>query len=399
MPNAPLASPQNPVVTPHQIRYLFTDLFGNLLAQMPMREVSFSKVLNNAGTLQGTLLLEDPIFQQVDWRSATSVNRACVWVEIDGALVWGGLIQRQDYARPAQTATIGANDFWSVMAQRLQAKDYATTWLTSTGAAQIAATVIGDALASANFIPILGVNTPVATPAQYQITYAAPITQRQTIAGLVQQLQQLGLNVGFDFSIDVQYVAGIPAATITLSYPRRGRIAGSTGLTIDLTDNMGMTYSVDGTRQATVVVEMATSAGGVASPFTWSPAMTQDGYPLLESVSMHSYTSTTVTPQPLLNAWGANDLMLAAYPIVTPQVTADLWGDPPIGSWIVGDDIRVIVPARDALQVPTNPRFPGGLDTFFRIVRADITIGDDGLSTVAFTLNMPPSSSPQRPPL
>ncbi|HEX2939824.1 MAG TPA: hypothetical protein VHO91_02180 [Rhodopila sp.] len=72
--------------------------------------------------------------------------------------------------------------------------------------------------------------------------------------------------------------------------------------------------------------------------------------------------------------------------------------EPKLGEWIVGDDIRVIVPKVAGGGPPQNPRFPNGMDFYWRLVKADVTIPDAGLPTVTYTLNMPPYSTPQRPP-
>lgn len=394
----PLPVYEVPVTTPHQVTYKFTTLHGTLLAELPLRGVTFSKILNQAGSFSGTLPIEDPMLRQTDWVTATQVNKACVWVDVTGTLVWGGLVQGQKYTMKAQTVAVSATDWWGYMNQRLQAADYSTKWATAPGAGamEISFTMVAAALSSANSLPISVVKQG-ATPSTYWITFSAPYSQQQTLGSLIGQLQQLGYLVGFDVAADSFYVTGVPTGQITMSYPRRGRIAGATGLVAITTNATAFTYDVKGTTQADAVVEMATAAGAVSSEYVYEPAMAVDGYPLLEMLGMHVLFTSTAEPQAVLNAWGADDLMLNAYPIVTPKLTQGLFDHPQLGQWIVGDDMRLVIPKTSML--PKNPRFPTGLDFYFRAVQATVTIADEGLSTVALTFNMPPSTSPQRPPL
>lgn len=394
---APLPVHAIPEAVPQKVRYLFTDIYGTLLAFLPLTGVTFSYHLNNPGSFSGTLHVEDPALTQTNWVEATQVNKTCVWVDVGGTLVWGGIVQGQNYDEVAQTVAVTATDFWGYMNQRLQAVDYATKWATvPAGAAEISYQIISDALAAANSLPI-SVALTGSTPSQYQVTFSAPFSIQQTIQSLVGQLQQLGWLVGFDIASDVAYVGGVPTGTINLSYPRRGRIAGSTGLMVTTANAKAFTYSVQGTSQANRVVEMSTSFGAVSQPYVWEPSMAVDGYPLLETLGMHTLFSATAEPQSVLNAWGANDLMLGAYPVVTPKLTQGLFDHPALGQWMVGDDVRLLIPKQSDL--PPNPRFPDGLDFYFRIIQADVTISDEGLPLVAFTFNMPPSSIPPLPPL
>lgn len=394
----PLPVYANPPVIPPKFTYLFTDLYGNLIARLPLTGVTFTLALNQAGSFSGTLSVEDPMMVQTNWVEATQVNKSCVWVDVDGVLVWGGIVQGQSYTMAGQKVAISATDFWGYMNQRLQGADYATEWATPPGAGgmEIAYTITHTALQAANSIPI-SVAKQGATPSTYQITFAAPLSTQQTVGSLVGQLQQLGWLVGFDLACDVAYVQGIPTATLTYSYPRRGRVAGTTGLMLTTENATAFSYDVKGTAQADAVVEMATAAGAVSQEYIWEPAMATDEYPLLEMLGMHTLFTATAESTAVLDAWGANDLMIGSYPIVTPQLTHGTFDHPKLGQWIVGDDVRVVVPKMSG--IPANPRFPNGLDFYFRITQAQVTVSDDGLPLTQFTLAMPPSSTPQRPPL
>lgn len=382
---------------PNRVTYYFTDLTGSILAELPLTGVTFSKVLNASGPFAGTLNVEDPRVARLDWRAATRPNLTQIWVDINGTLVYGGIINVRRYTKKAGTVQVGASDHWTYLAQRLQAKDYATTWATSpAGAAQIAHQIISDALAVAGSLP-LTVATPEATPAPYQITASYPRSQLQSVASMMTMLQQMGYLYGFDVAADATWSAGIPTASIDIAYPRRGRIAGTTGLVLDLGgQNVDLEWDEDGTSQGTTAYEMGAGSGGVNVSATWAAATSVDGYSLLEIVASNASITSTDETAAFLQGLANDALALSAYPAVTAAVTMPLYAEPAIGEWIVGDDTRVVLDPASAL--PADPRFPDGLDFYLRIVRSDVMIADQGLSTVKHTLNMPPSSTPIRPP-
>jgi hypothetical protein len=61
-------------------------------------------------------------------------------------------------------------------------------------------------------------------------------------------------------------------------------------------------------------------------------------------------------------------------------------GDPSLGTFTIGDDERIII--------PTDERFPGGVDTFMRVIGVDVKVADEGLSTMTHTMQTPPAVAP-----
>jgi hypothetical protein len=429
--SAVMAIHKNDDGAPNVITYLFTDNHGNRIEELPLTGVTFSLVLNASGQWSGTLNIEDPRVQQLNWRGATAPNLAQMWIDIDGTLVYGGRVLKRTYTKTTGAITISGSDHYSYLSQRLQAGDYATTWATvPAGAAQIAHQLVADALGDAGSLQF-GLTTPHATPAQYGITLSSPRSQRMSVDALVSMISTLGWNVGLDFAMDYAYVAGVPVATLTLSYPRRGRVAGTTGLMIDTAEATEFTYDEDGTQQAMSVAQLATGSGGLSTVGVYEPAISVDGYPLLERVAMHSMFSAAATPKTVLNAFAADDLALTSYPVTVPQITLPTFAEPAIGEWIVGDDVRILVPVSagsiavmsggvypssgllpspgffpahsttttsTTTMPPVDPRFPQGMDFYWRITKADISLPAEGVPTTVYSFNVPPSSSPQRPP-
>lgn len=385
----------------HIITYKMTDLSTfQTIAELPLQGMQYALVVDGAGDWSATLSVEDPYIAQTNWIRATAPNKSALWIDIDGALVYGGIVTGRNYRMSSQSVTLRGHDFYGYMSQRLQAKDYTSTWATSPGAAagDIANTVMTDSLAVPFSIPITVVPVATAAPSTLFVTLTAPLTQQQTVDSIVAQLQQLGYGVGIDFACDPTYVAGLPAPVVTLSYPRRGRPAGVSGLVVDLSGAIDLEYDEDGSSMSNGIVEQLGAAGGVVNESQWAASMTTDGYPLYEQVVSHASFSPSGLPAPVQTAFVAGDLAKFAYPLTVPVVTVPLFGNPNFNTYIAGDDVLLYVPT-GAGQVPTNnPRFPNGLYYYFRIIRVDVTIPDQGMPYAALTLNIPPNTVPQTPP-
>lgn len=391
------------MVYPHVVRYLCADVFtSQILEELPLTGVTFDVGLNAAGTASGTLNVEDPHVRQMSWLAATIPNRTFLNIDIDGQIAWNGPIVGRPYTNSKGAVQVKAQEPYGYLAQRLQPKDYGAQWATTpTDAASIARTVLTDALAITQSMPIAVVAAAVA-PSQFWVTLSAPISQRQTVSMIVSQLTQMGYLAGCDLASDPIYVGGKPIMQITLSYPARGRPASAPALMMDLTDAIDWDYDEDGLAQANGIVEMLSGTGGVSGE-AFADGPLGDGFPLLEASMSHPSMSSTPAQDAVVEAFITADLALRAYPPATMTVEYPLFDDtgrgtyPSWGDWIIGDEVLVTLPPGSP-EVPANPRFPTGLNFWFRIVKASVTIADQGVSTVKFTLNMPPSTVAVPPP-
>jgi hypothetical protein len=279
--------------------------------------------------------------------------------------------------------------------------DWATT---AASAGDIAYQILTDAIpqtftyGSTYTIPI-GITAAAEAPSQYWIYATFPATQAQTVNSIVTQLMQLGYQVGIDFVCTPTYVNGVPVPGITLYYPRAGISGGyqGYGIVIDVSQALDFEYDLAGQNQSNTVIEMASASGTVTSGDAWAPAL-QQGWPLLEQVISHAAFSPVAETAAVLSRFVASDLAVYTYPQAAPTVTLPLFGPTlPIGSFTMGDDVTLYVPVDSYL--PTNPRFVNGMSSDFRIVRNDVTIADEGLSTMELTLNVPPDTQPNLAPI
>jgi hypothetical protein len=194
--------------------------------------------------------------------------------------------------------------------------------------------------------------------------------------------------IGFDYALDVTWATvqgSYPVFTYTSSFPRRGRIAGTTGLVVDTTYALDYTWPEDGSKQYNNII--VTGAPTTTPAIAADANATNNGYPLLQLVDSQS----AISSNDLLVTAANDDLYQFDWPIVTPTVTMPLWNDTtPPGSYIIGDDMRLII--------PPGSRFPAGVDTYMRCVAEDVTVSDSGLSKNTLTFNTPPATGLPTPP-
>lgn len=391
----------------HQITYKFTDLFKfETLAELPLNGTTFSLAVNGTGPWSGKLKVDDSEVRETNWINATSPWLAAMWVDIDGDLYYGGPVTGRKYQSSAGTVTLSGSDFCGYFSQRVQAQDYTAytdpdghTWATEPGAPapRIAYYLLKQALEKEHSIPIDIAYDETVVDSEFWITFTAPITQQQTLAALLMQLQQLGYLVGVDYACDVQYVAGVPSVSVTLSYPRRGST--SAGTVIELSDSTDLEYDEDGTQAGNRVIEQTGVISTEATSKSWGPATAEDGYPLLEKVVSHAALSPTVASPSVLEAYANGDLSIYTYPLLAPVIPMPMFGSPSIKDLApIGQDVMLRVPVGEGELPANDPRFPDGLNYRFRTTRLDCTIPDEGLPMMSATLNIPPGTVPPIPP-
>lgn len=383
----------------HQITYKLTDLRTfRTIAELPLNQMTFTKVVNGVGPWEASLNVEDREVRKSNWIAATAVYRTAMWVDIDGTLIYGGIVSARKYTLSTGRVSLSGFDFCGYLSQLLQAANYSTLWaeLPGVGAPLVAYTLIADALAKAGAIPIK--LTKATEPEKaFWITFAAPEAQQQSVMSVLSQLQELGFMVGVDYACDVEYVAGIPTPTITLSYPRRGKTALREISTIDIANALEFEYDEDGSQQANSIVEQAGATIDRSSNGEWAPAVAA-GYPLLEACLSHPALAPTEASSTVLEAYTAGDLTVMAFPLTVPVVTLPLFGTPSIFDLAAGDNavLRVTKGAGDLIL--NNPRFPVGLEHTYRMESIAVTIPDEGVPTMVVSLNEPPSTTPVEPP-
>lgn len=370
------------------------------LAEIPANNLRFSSRLNDAGNCSFDVNLTDPRVKAIDVRSVTTPWQVALYIDRDGVLVWGGIVTGRN-PTSARTVTISGREFLTWTDQRTIAANYdsatlikAGNYLWNNAGQQVGAidpavlieNVFNDAAglgAGASIgitVPNTTTNLPLAQPG-YQRAQNTPISQ---IVNDITGMLTPGSG-GLDVAVVVAWGAGntAPTKTLQLSAPRSGRIGVSSGIVFDLAKATAWSWPEDGTQYGTDITVTGATSGSVAvtgSASTSSPVGGLGQPPRLDLVLNQPNLNTSDMVQKMANAAA----VVYGQPLATPKITFPTANPTnPLGTWVIGDDARVIAPIGDEW-------FPTGLDEIWRIVGHTVSVNDEGVMEAEITLNVPP---------
>ena len=355
-----------------QYRYLLADLLTNsVIAELPLTGVNFTQQLNSIGTFTGHLLLSGVNSTTMNVINSTIPSRTAIYVDRDGALIWGGIIWQRTYSSQEQKLSITAREFESYFEKRVITTTQA---FTNIDQLTIARTLINNAqaVASGNIGVTVGTETSGVLISKTYYSY-----ELKNVFSAVQDLSKS--NTGFDFNIYVYYDSNNnPAKLLRLGYPRYGKTYSATSVSqpvVELPGNMvEYEYPEDGTSTANYVYAVgAGSNEGKLIATAIDGTKIAAGYPVLEVAANYS----DQTDATLLGNLASGQVAAISSPPVTIRVVIPTYVDPIFGTYEIGDDIRVRI---------TDDRFPAGLDTYYRLVAYNVTVGEAGPEEVTLTL-------------
>lgn len=354
-------------------RYLFADLLTNeILAELPITGVSFTQQLNTSGTFTGHLLLSGVNATDLNVSDGTIPGRTAIYVDRNGVLVWGGVLWNRQYNSVSQTLTFQAREFESYFERR---KITTTQVYTNTDQLVIANALMNGAQ-SAPFGDIGVITTPTVSGILVSRTYYG-----YELKNVYSALQDLSKQLdGFDFNIQVAYDGGgNPTKRLVLSYPKSGTTYSPTSLSAPVfqfpSGNMiEYEYPEDGSIAANTIYALgAGSNEGKLIATATDPTLLAAGFPLLEQEANYS----DITDATMLGNLATGQIKATAYPPTTLRVVAPPSQNPEFGTYVIGDECRVII---------TDNRFPNTLDAIYRLVALSVTPGEDGPERITLTL-------------
>lgn len=358
-------------------RYLFTDtVTGSVLAELQLTGVNFTQALNTSGTLNASLLLSG-VPAAANAEAATIPMRCSLYVDRDGVIVWGGVIVAREYASADQHIKITAREFEYYLDRR---RITSTQVFNNVDQLLIAQTLVNNAQAAT------GGNIGIQVGTETSGVLVSRIFYNYELKSVYQALLDLSRSqTGFDFNIQCAYDgAGNPTKTLLLSYPQSGTRYSSTSTTVPVFELpagniVEYSYPEDGSTAAnTVYVVGAGSSDAKLIATATSTTQVAAGWPLLEDIANFS----DITDATLLGNLAAGQLAAVQYPPTTLQIVASPAQNPVLGSYRIGDDVRVRI---------TDDRFPTGLDSIYRLVGLSLTAGENGPERVTLTLTLPTS--------
>lgn len=355
---------------------------GVLLGDLPLGSVAWSQGFDGQG-VRGTLRGRINLMQRAStgarltagFLDGTRLARTVIWlyrdgVPLDGFIVWqrpkriGGRhleINAASLLSYFGRRTLNATKSYTAVDQHDIARDLVTYMQAQTGGN------VGIVNTTTNDSGVVRDRLPIA------FGY-----ERKNIGELLEQLA--AVEQGFEYAVDVALVADVPQATFRCSYPKRGRTYGQTGmLLIRSGDNSGnlLDYDLDEDAVELVTTVHAIGAGEGTDMLLSTQSDTSlidGGWPLLEDVISLKDVSAKATL----------DSHARAHVKRHGLTGMERWGlrvDPddvsvPFGSWIVGDEARVVV--EDDERFPAGVNGEPGFDRVMRIVGQTVTVQDDG---------------------
>jgi hypothetical protein len=362
---------------PTTYRYLFADLVTNeIIAELPLTGVSFTQQLNQSGAFDAHLLLSGINAYGYNVDAATTPARNAIYVDRDGVLVWGGIIWGRSYNSSSQTISIQAREFMSYFEHR---RITITENFNNIDQLVIAKTLVEDAQSvTYGDIGVL-YNTAGQTSSGVLIDRVYYDYELKTVFSAIQDLsRQID---GFDFNIDVAYdgITGLPTKSFNTYYPRIGTNYSANSTTVPVFqfpagNVVEYEYPEDGSIVANTIYALgAGSNEGKEIVTAQDLDFLDNGWALLEDQSNYS----DVTDMTVLTNLAIGQVNAVSYPPTTIKIVAPPYVDPVFGTYVVGDDCRLMI---------TDSRFPTGLDAIYRIVGLSIQPGEDGPERVTLTL-------------
>jgi hypothetical protein len=101
-----------------EYRYFTTDLLtNNVLAEIPFRDVSWSRAVRNAGSFEGEISVITET-SHLDIYNSTMPGKTGLYVLRNGVCVWGGIIWSREYTPEDRTLSVSASEFTSYLYHR-----------------------------------------------------------------------------------------------------------------------------------------------------------------------------------------------------------------------------------------------------------------------------------------
>jgi hypothetical protein len=312
----------------------------------------------------------------------TIPGRTNIWVERDGALIWGGIVTTRTYQSESYTYQIDAQTFDAFMQGQFQTTDQAST--TDDPRNVILHFWANMQSQSATNLRVAGPN--FVTPVNPQYTYSWTGTDYDTNSDLIASAVQAGAEYRLDFGYDVNgvrtcylvlgrwdqttpgYTIGVPPTgeSVTFRYP--GSIS---NFWVSESGPQGATY-VLGIGQSNA----ASTPRGTAT----NTSFIAQGWPQYGL----KFNWTNIVDQTTLNNMLANALQQFQPPFVTP--TFKLNGSYDYGSFNLGDYLHIVID--DPYRYPEGPHV-----TDIRVIGMELSPAtDDSVEQANFTIDQPSAS-------
>lgn len=286
------------------------------LAELPVTNLSYTTALNSAGTASVQMPLVAPGAPDI------AAGSTVLWIERDGALVFGGIVWTVAGDAGQNTATVNAGDFLTYLNRRLIRT---TQTFTAADQLDIARALVDYANAVPDALDIIGTAG----------TNVSGVTRTQTFASwerknVGQALEQLAaVNDGFDFVLELTYQGNTPTVELVLKSPNTGT---ATDHVFDLEANIEtLSFTANASQLATQVDVLGAGEGPNKRVATATQA--SSAYALTQA----AVSAPDITDTAGLTAIAKRQLALRRAPITAVSAVIRPDVAPLPGTYAVGD--------------------------------------------------------------
>lgn len=362
-------------------RYYFYDVSTKrLIDVLPMASVSFGWELRGVGTLAGSIPMYADDLPAERVADALHPYRTKIFVERDGALVWGGWINEEPaYDSSSAVVSVRAEESLGYFANR----SMPTVEYSQIDQLTIARSMITTAQAEPGGDFWISVDPSVISGVLRDRSYAQN-DQSPVLTALTQLSEVID---GFDFASQVVWVGNLPYESLVLGYPRLGRPTSASGVVLEFDRFSGAGGNVESYTWADAGVAMATRAwattetdeGVQLTARAERPDLIADGYPIMECSERFDGIVDFTT----LADHAAALALYRSGPRITAQFALKPQAGIEIGEFTLGDDVLVRISDYRFPPDPSNGA-PGFLG-YLRLVGASVQVDDDGDEDLTFT--------------
>lgn len=337
-------------------RYLLGDLLSNTISlELPLFGVTYSRRLNLPGNCTFSTNLGNAGFSDQEIIDSSIPGRSTLWIERDGALVWGGIIWSRVYQSQAAVLSYTAQTFESFFYKQFIESHISYAGLDQR---QFLVNLITNMQAKE------GANISIVLPGSFVDPNIIPrsMTFYNYMAWSYGKAIEYLINYadGFDYTIDVAYDgSGNTVKTLTTDN-KLGQPITTTQVAFDYPGNIKNYYYPESTANAAVSV-LGFGAGETTlrtrSKYV-NPNYLNAGWPDLQL----DYSNADVTVQATLDSQTQAQAINSAPPMTVPTFEVNPNLEPSFGSYSLGDYARIHI---------EDLRFPDGKEIISRIIGYD----------------------------
>lgn len=338
-------------------RYLLADVLTNsILLEIPFAGATFSRKLNGPGNATFSFQLDSigsTVAEQTNYNQmvldSTIPGRTAVYIERNAALVWGGIIWSRTYESEGKTLTFTAQTFESYLYKQVIET---TQNFVNVDQRNVLVSLINSMQAKAY------ANIGIQVPSSFSNSIVRSTTfwnyEVWSYGKAVENL--VGYADGFDYTIDVQYAAGVPVKQLLVDNTL-GSSASTSGLAWDYPGGIKNYYWPENASDAaTTIIGVAAGEGSAmlrGKAQNVSPLL--GGYPDLQEV----YTNKDIGRATTLSSHLSSELKRISVPITSPTFEVNPEIGPGINDFALGDYGYVSI---------DDPRFPLTIRYLARVV-------------------------------